>query len=63
MDEPQQRDADRLTPDIPNGSDLPIYAFALVAAIVIVAGLFAWIRIDPVVPTIPPARESSPMPQ
>ncbi len=59
MDEPQARDADRLTRGVSNDSDLPIYAFALVATIVIVAGLFAWVRIDPVVPTIPPAREAT----
>lgn len=57
MDEPQAHDTDRST------SDLSIYVLALIATVVIVFGLFAWIRIDPVVPTLPPVRDSTQTPR
>lgn len=42
--------------------DAPVYIFALVATIVLVSGLFVWLRLDPVPPPNPPATQSSSVP-
>lgn len=57
MDEPQARHSDR-----PSG-DLAIYVITLIATVVIVLGLFAWIRIDPVAPKSSTTPESTATPR